>query len=92
MPITLDRCGGGSFVWVKLDSGSVDAGTEVRRSVYERNDNRFDGFFGEGGACEASPPLVVVGVAELAELDKACSGCSTCVAVVGEESSEWTEK
>ena len=53
-------------------------------------ESRFAGFFGEGGAWEASPPLTVVGVVELGDVgfDRVCSGCSWCVAVVGEESSE----
>lgn len=92
MPITLGRCGGGSFVCVKLESGSVDAGVDVSRSVYEMNERRFDGFFGDGGACDARPPLVVVGVAAVGDAGSVCSGCSWCVAVVGDESSECTEK
>ena len=40
------------------------------------------------------PPLVVVGVAELGDVgeESVCNGCSWWVAVVGEESSECTEK
>ena len=92
--MTLGKCGGGSLVCVKLESGSVEDGAEVSRSVYERNESRFDGFFGDGGAWEVSPPLVVVGVAMLGDagVESVCSGCSWCVAVVGDESSECTEK
>jgi hypothetical protein len=91
MPITLGRCGGGSFVCVKLESGSVDAGVDTSRSVYEINESRFDGFLGEGGAWDAKPPLSVVGVAaELGDVgeESPWRGCSWCVAVVGDESSE----
>lgn len=71
MPITLGRCGGGSFDCVKLESGSVDAGADERRSVYDMNESLFDAFFGDGGACEANPPLMVVGAVELIEGDSA---------------------
>lgn len=77
---------------MKLDSGSVDAGVDERRSVYEMNDRRFDAPLGEGGACEASPPLAVVGVIGDDGEGMVCSGFSWRVAVVGEDSSELTEK
>lgn len=87
MPITLERCGGGSFACaldVRLERDSAVAGAEVSRSVYEMNDRRLVVFFGEGGACVALEVEVGEG--------SVCRGCSACVAVVGEESSECTEK
>ena len=70
----------------------MDAGVDDSKSVYEMKESRFEGFFGDGGTCEASMALAM-GVAAPgdAEPEKLCSGCSWFVAVVG-ESSVTTEK
>lgn len=62
IPITLGRWGGGSLTWalrVRDDRGTAEAGVEVSKSVYEMKESLFDGFFGDGGACDANVALVV---------------------------------
>lgn len=44
---------------MRLDSGIVDAGADVRRSVYEMNDSLFEGPLGDGGACDESVAFAV---------------------------------
>ena len=75
------------------DKGTAEAGVDVSKSVYEMKESLFDGFFGDGGACDDSVALVV-GVAAPGDAgpERVCNGCSWCVAVVGDELSEVMEK
>ena len=92
-PMTLGKCGG-SFARTD-DSGTVVAGVDDNKSMYEMKESRFVDACGEGG-CEMSGAGIVIvvgcGGADAGEVGNEWSGCSWWVAVVGDDASEPTSE